>query len=308
MSRVSLESLDLQDAPYALQTYYGYVRAWNEKVSQLYGSRAGYEALRSAGLQVKNIEKLQGGVTASQKLLASYSRGKLTLKAMCSFPISENKHLASTANLWLPVQAYYAIHGAGLAAMISLGQNEPKDHRAFRAAFSEMASRFLPEPFNAQCFNGPSKRDLIFKCLKTTPEEVIAYSCLSNPIYSDNLDCALGKCLSTTRNKFLEDQFDKARHTGVAKKGKRRNLSAKEKQDISTKLHATSLVDFLYRMRVRSNYDDPDIYLYAHSQIDDAVRHYNDLVFLTQAIFSALSIILQKKLGKAAFENIERRF
>lgn len=308
MSTQPAALLDMQNAPYALQTYYGYVRAWTEKIDQLYSRKADYNDLRSAVLQVRNVEKLQDGVMPSQKMISSYSRGKLTLKAMASFPINENKQLASTANLWLPVQAYYAIHGAGLAAMISLGQSEPKDHRAFRASFSDLSSHYLPSPFNAQCSSEPTTQNLIFKCLKATPREVITYNSLSNPRYSDNLDCALGKCLSTTRNKFLEEQFDKARRKGIDKKRKRRNLSTQEKNDISTKLHSTSLIDFLYRMRVRSNYDDPDMYLYAHSQVDDAVRHYNDLVFLTEAIFSALATILQKKLGKASFESIESQF
>jgi hypothetical protein len=302
------ELFDMQSAPYALQTYYGYVRAWTEKIGQLYGRNADFRDLRNAVLHVTNVEKLQGGTKTSQKFISAYSRGKLTLKAMASFPINENKQLASTANLWLPVQAYYAIHGAGLAAMISLGQNEPKDHRAFRASFADFSSNYLPPPFNSRCTSGPTTQNFIFKCLETTPQEVIAYNSLSNPRYSDNLDCALGKCLSTTRNKFLEEQFDKARHTGTAKKRKRRNLSTQEKNDISIRLHSTSLVDFLYRMRVRSNYDDPDIYIYAHSQVDDALRHYNDLVFLTAAIFTSLSAIIMKKLGKSTFERIESQY
>ena len=300
------EMFDMQSAPYALQTYYGYVRSWVENIGRLYGFQSDYKDLRNATLQIKNVEKLQGGVNPSQKLKASYSRGKLTLKAMESFPINENKQLASTANLWLPVQAYYAIHGAGLATMISLGQNEPKDHRAFRASFSNLASNYLPPPFNAQCSNGPEACDFIFKSLSTTTKDVIDYSSLSNPKYSFNIDCAIGKCLSTTRSKFLDELFDKARHSKPDKKRKRRNLKKDEKQNISNKLHATSLIDFLYRMRVRSNYDAPDIYLYAHGQVDDAVRHYNDLTCLTKAIFSSLSVIIEKKLGKSTFEIIER--
>ncbi|TAN42556.1 MAG: hypothetical protein EPN22_12370 [Nitrospirae bacterium] len=295
---------DSQTAPYALQTYYGYVRAWRERIARENDNGD----LTQAALQIPNVAKLQGGLSPSQKLIASYSRGKLTLKAMATFPINDNKHLASTANLWLPVQAYYALHGAGLAAMLSLGHNEPKDHRAFRAALSELAARFLPPPLNIQCTGGPQSLDYRFTVLNATPQAIIDYNSLSNPIYSGNLDCAIGKCLSTTRHRFLEEMFDKARHCNISDKRKRRNIPQAEKQTISKKLHATTLIDFLYRMRVRSNYDDPDIYLYAHSQVDDAARHYADLLFLTQAAFSALSVILLKKLGKSTFEQIEGQF
>jgi len=37
-----VELFDMQSAPYALQTYYGYVRAWTEKIGQLYGSQSGH--------------------------------------------------------------------------------------------------------------------------------------------------------------------------------------------------------------------------------------------------------------------------
>lgn len=95
-------------------------------------------------MESKTIQKIQGGRTLDKDLVAAYTRGKLTLKAMETFPIKDNRDLAPTANLWLPVQAYYAVHGVGLATMISLGQESPKDHRAFRSVFLTCQKSICP--------------------------------------------------------------------------------------------------------------------------------------------------------------------
>ena len=130
MSVSLIAPFDFQDAPYALQTYYCYVRAWVEKITKLYGqSTTCLYNIKDEMMESKTIQKIQGGRTLDKDLVAAYTRGKLTLKAMETFPIKDNRDLAPTANLWLPVQAYYAVHGVGLATMISLGQESPKDHR-----------------------------------------------------------------------------------------------------------------------------------------------------------------------------------
>ena len=41
-------------------------------------------------------------------------RGCMTLKLMHSISVDENPDLAITSALWLPVQAYYAVHGFGV--------------------------------------------------------------------------------------------------------------------------------------------------------------------------------------------------
>lgn len=309
MSDSLIELFDFQDAPYALQTYYCYVRAWVEKITKLYGQPTTcLYKIKDEMMKSKTIQKIQGGRTLDKDIVAAYTRGKLTLKAMDTFPIKENKELAPTANLWLPVQAYYAIHGVGLATIISLGQAMPNDHRAFRSVFSDISEKYLPEPFNSKCRGGPNDQQFVFDNLKTIMKNVKQQSNLSNSKYA-NIESLLGKCLSTTRRRFLDELFDKERRKSIRRGKKRRNLSRNAKQLITEKLHPTTVTDFLYRMRIRSNYEDPDIHLYASDkQAYEAVRHYEDLLFLTQAIVGSLSVIMLRKIGKQAMDSIESRF
>jgi hypothetical protein len=223
---------------------------------------------------------------------------------MADFPISANKELAPTANLWLPVQAYYAIHGIGISCISSLGQDHPTSHTAFRASFSDLCRQYLPAPFNALCSSGPSKADFKFQNLNTTPEKVAQQSNLSNPKYSNN-DAAIGKCLSSTRIKSLEDKYKIARKQNVNPKHKSRHLKREEKQFICGKVHNTSVVDFLYRMRIRSNYEEPDIYLF-DTDVDEAKTHYERLLFLTSSIIYLLEKIIKRKIGRENFKKLRR--
>ena len=309
MSNSLIDLFDFRDAPYALQTYYSYVQAWAENIKILYGQPPNcFVDMKKTMAGLKSVQKIQGGRSLDKDMVAAYTRGKLTLKAMEMFPIKENRDLAPTANLWLPVQAYYAVHGIGLAAMLSLGMDMPKDHRTFRAAFSDISEKFFPDPFKARCHGGPNAEQFVFLNLNVTVEKVKLQSNLSNPRYAD-IECLLGKCLITTRKRFLEALFDKERHIKVRQYKTRRNLSKNAKQNIADKLHATSAVDFLYRMRIRSNYEEPDIYIYAaDQQTDEAVSHYSNLLFLTRAIAHSLSFIIRKKIGKQAMDSIESNF
>lgn len=303
------DPFDFQDAPYALQTYYCYVRAWAEKIKILYGQPTkccGY--IKTAMMKLKSVLKIQGGRPIDKDIIVAYTRGKLTLKAMETFPIKEYNELAPTANLWLPVQAYYATHGVGLATMLFLGQAMPKEHRAFKSAFSGVAAKYFPEPLNSLCCGGTADTNFDFKNLETTSQKSKQQSNLSNPKYAD-LDCSLGKCLSTTRSRLLEELFNKERRNEVRTGKKRRNIPKSRKQSISDKLHDTSVTHTPpHVMRIRSNYQEPDIHLYAsehHS--DEAVKHYSDLLFLTHTIVYCLSFIMRRKIGKQAMDNIESK-
>jgi len=294
--------LDLSDAPYALQTYYNYVTAWVSHCFQSCENANSLEGIIENFHKLPSSKKMQGGRALTDSISLNYWRGKLTLRAMKNFPISDHKVLAPTANLWLPVQAYYAIHGVGISCITSLGQSAPTSHKAFRASFSNLCRQYLPAPFNALCCKGPDKTKFIFKNLNTTPEKVLRLSNLSNPRYGD-IEEAIGKCLSSTRSKLLDDKFREARKQNVKPGCRTRRLKNEEKQTICNNLHSTSVVDFLYRMRVRSNYEEPDMFL-LNADENESAEHYNRLVFLTEALACLLEQIICKKIGKTNFDKL----
>ena len=70
------------------------------------------------------------------------TRGKLTLNLIQHIDVLGNPDFARVSAMWLPVQAYYAVNGFGLAVLAARkGPDElPKTHSAF---LSEIASNYV---------------------------------------------------------------------------------------------------------------------------------------------------------------------
>ena len=99
----------------------------------------------------------------------------------------------------------------------------------------------------------------------------------------------------TTRSRLLAEIFNDARGRNVKKGKQRRNLTNNEKTKIAEKLHPTSIFDFLYRIRVRSNYDDPEMYIYGQGDKSTA-NHYKNLLRLTADLVAVLERIIERKI------------
>lgn len=205
-------------ATYALITYYNYIRAWVVYLRREYGP--GDDGINSFIDKIQHnaaFRHVQGGVPLSRELTNAYSRGRLTFRAMHSLPFKEHPEVALSANFWLLVQAYYAIHGVGLATMIALNMNPPQSHRSFRAAFSSLVNTYSPDPFCGRCVGGPRAKDFSFGKISTSMDKVTRQSQLASPTSVVEIENVVGKSLSTTRLKFLDVRFDEKRNEGKKK-------------------------------------------------------------------------------------------
>ncbi|MBA7645498.1 hypothetical protein ES703_53256 [subsurface metagenome] len=283
-----------QEAAYALTTYANYVTAWVVFLNRQYGiGNEGRNAFLAAMAENDNVRRLQGGITVSDELTAAYCRGQLTFRAMQALPVEEHPHLARSANFWLPVQSYYAIHGTGLAAMIALNMAPPQSHMTFRAAFSAFVHTYFPAPFCGLCLGGPDRKDFIFRSLSTDISRVTRQTHLTSPEHIEDLETFVGKSLSTTRQEFLAKRFEKKRN-----KEKKRRLTRQVKNQCCQNEHSTSICDLLYRLRLRSNYDNPDMYLFAPTDQETAFNSYKELLRLTELLIAGLDVLIEKRIGR----------
>jgi len=283
------------DAGYALYTYYNYVKAWIINLENSFGTgKSGMDRFLANIKSSSDFANLKNDTGCTTEVRAHYLRGKFTLISMMKFPIDDHPELSISANMWLPVQAYYAIHGVGLSVLAVLKQR-PKNHRAFLTCFANIICRYLPSPLSACCDGGPDISSFTFNNISTSHNQVARQSNIANPKYSQG-DHFIGKSLSTTRGKNIKDLCDKARqqHRGGCK---RRNLCRTERANICHKLPPTTICDFIYRMRVRSNYEDPDMYLFAYENVQDAASHYKDLLHFTDIIVTGMECVIEKKIG-----------
>jgi hypothetical protein len=216
-----------------------------------------------------------------------------------------------TANFWAPVQAYYALHGVASACLAALQTNVPDDHRAFRASAAEqLVIRVLPFPFNIWC-KGLSVGHADCPCelgnCKVSVAEVVGASNLENPSRY-NAETLAAKALHTSRKKCLDEQFDKMRAKKVKPGKVRRNLKRDEKIKTEQNLHRTTVFDFFYRIRVRSNYDDPEMYIYGQTDADTAQLHYQYLLRVTMALVKCMENVIAQKCGATLVADLKQKF
>ena len=223
-----LESVDNREieAQVAIRTYYGYIKAFALKAGDLdlpkkkQNSLPGFENLNAT--KTINVERLK----------QSLYRGWLTLKALKLLPVSDYPELATTANFWAPVQAYYAAHGLGMAVLHALGDHAPQNHRSFRAAASnQIINRLVPYPFSISCKGNCLDKDntaVAFENCSVDIAKVRKTSNLENPFYS-NQEALIAKSLMTTRSRLLDEICYVARRKNLTKGKHRRNLSRVEK-------------------------------------------------------------------------------
>jgi hypothetical protein len=291
-----------QNAALALTTYTNYVSAWVTLLNKQYGiGDEGKVAFKITLSEIPNVRSIRGRVHISDELTTAYCRGHLLLRAMQALPIQSNPQLARLANFWLPVQSYYAIHGLGLATMIALNISPPRNHNAFRGSFHTIVKDYFPSPFNGLCSGGPDKRDFVFTDLSTDADRVTQLIQLTSPTHVEDLDTFVGKSLSTTRQEFLNKRYIERR-----KQEKRRNLSRESKIQCCRNEHPTSICDFLYRLRVRSNYDNPDMHLFASIEDESSCNSYTELVYLIELLFIGLNVLVENSIGRRNTENLRR--
>ncbi len=289
-----------------LITYYNYVKAWNIAYNQRYDSEDTFiDEIRKLAINSRAPRIYKDNFDKG-----SYIRGVLTLQLMSDLPVDEHPELTFTANIWLPVLSYYAIHGAGLALLAIRMQNLPKreTHKYFLSTFTDaVLRRLLPYPFNGLCTGGPTVDSFSFRNIDTTIAKSKVQLNLANPSLASNIDDYIGKSLYTTRDRKLDDAYKKQR---VEKKriklGRTRcNIKREEKERICSKLCDTSICDFIYRMRERSNYDNPIMYLSGTNDADRARSHYKDLLRLTKVLIEGINTLIEFYLGKKELDKIK---
>ena len=289
----------------SLITYYNYIKAWNIAYNQRYDSEDAF---------INEISNLASNSKTPRIFKdrfdeGSYIRGVLTLQLMNDLPVDKHPKLTFKANIWLPVLSYYAIHGVGLALLTIRMQALQKDitHKYFLTTFTDaVLRRLLPYPFNGLCTGGPTVDSFSFRNIDTTAAKVKAQSNIACPSAND-VDNCIGKSLYTTRDRKLDDLYQKRRtNRNKIKAGRTRcNISREDKESICNRLCDTSICDFIYRMRERSNYDNPVMYLSGTNDVDSALSHYKDLLRLTKVLIEGINTLIEFYLGRNELNRIK---
>lgn len=260
-------------------TYLGYWDGTARYITDLYGDDPG-PALVVATRALSAVRKLTakpfaGDPEQLQKILLNGWAQELGLYA-----VDDDDPRLMLQNLWNNVQAYYATSAAVRAFLyVRSGEVPARSHaRTLRqAAGIVVDTRLLPTPWNVCC---SAERPPTYKGFAADPGE-----CHNLELGADAA-AVVAKALKTTRRRELVRQIDqyKTEHKlARAPHGLRSRIDGR--------MAGTTLFDFLWRNRTRSNYGDPSMfYVGALSQArsTDYVRSVRLVTTATMLVFETL--------------------
>ena len=162
------------------------------------------------------------------------------------------------SNAWAPVQAYYAVYMSIHAWLVTIGMGGPiDDHTStLRTVASHLVRRrLLPYPFLINCTGHPKLHERQVHGLPADTDPDLHIELLAAPNLAD-FHPRYAKMLDPTRNARLE----RGRREWLARNGRKRMPKA-EQRAMASRLHPTSVFDYLWRLRIRSNYGDVSSFL-----------------------------------------------
>ena len=292
---------DISDTRAAVRTYSNYGAAWclwnNPQVSPL-----------EVQSQLKGFSQLQPSshfnlTSVRQHLL----RGYLTLKLILDIEVDKRPDFAMTSALWLPVQTYYAAHGFGMAFLDAKhgGNNLPPTHAAFmQTASNQIVRGLFPSPFSAILQNGYKGNRYVKPELINICDDRIGIGSGLNLAYPNEItrDAHIAQCLDTTRRRLVDNKLERER-TKARKPGKKHGILRKERQiEIARSVPPTTVFDYLYRARIKSNYEDPTMYHEDSSDDNELLR----LVRNTQTLAAMVCTFLAAMLLRIIDESTKR--
>lgn len=204
------------------------------------------------------------------------------------------------SNVWAPIHAYYAAYMAAQAWFaVNRMSHLVDDHtKSLRSISSHITERgILPSPWSVTCGGCPPVDQPVFQGLPPGIDPYAHVEVLSTPT-SETFWPRYCKMLEKTREKRLERNFAEwKRRFG------RQRMWADEKREVAGNLVATTLADFLWRLRVRSNYRDVATFLTWNVSDEQHWRFRRALVSVTDATCALFESAVVAAGGRALYDN-----
>ncbi len=270
------------DEAHQFTTYMVYWDALARTVTETFGATpADYHAALAADLQARKAYRrlsstqFTGDEATLRKLLLNAWNSELGL-----YLVDRNDSRLMAQNQWNNVYAYYATGRAALAWLLVRDAAVPKRHRPLLRAMSAQVTgqRLFPTPWSCAC----TSLDPTWAGFACEPTAV------SNLALSADCFDMTAKALKTTRKKRIAELKDaRMDDLGVTRAPRGLQTQLDEAED------ATTLFDFMWRSRTRSNYGDPSMFYMGTLSMArcrsyvDSVRTFTDAtMFVLEALIA----------------------
>jgi len=291
-----------------------YHRNWPAADSRVIDSLA--RSVRSS----RHFQRTRGATTSAdiptvRAILRNAWGTELLLLTTAQLPDDE---LMSIANNWAVVQAYYSCYHASQALLVARGQRRPEDHASTLHQAAEFFTRSELTPWALGYRAG--------RFLGFPPDIDDAIHHLTPPDY-ENCWSLSAKALRTTRKeplairrrqKRLEKRSERrkawletegARLEAGRKPRKRPSfpvpvLTEDEKSSLDQGLSPTTLLDYLCRLRLKTNYKDPTMFTDGPDDVSESRETHQLLCQIVSATLLVHELYIAKTLGVDQFRPI----
>ncbi len=296
----------VSDEEMTFTTYRGYLAAICSLVADRYPHSDGLLAGVAAAVKDGSWRlSVPAGTRALSARAGQFLRNGWATEILLRSPrVIGGPDIIGFANHWAPVQAYYAVFEAFNAYALAIGLSRPpKTHAALLQWAADQVAReqspfVLPWTMRAKGAPGAWSFD---GCGSIAPATI---SNLAAPTAA-NAPHLVALALSTTRRR----QIDEHRAGWIrglpptAAGTPRKVMPAATLSARATAMRPTTLFDLLYRLRIRSNYQEADAFLSGALTTDDAAEFHDALTGVVAATLLTTEIYLAHIVGRPALEG-----
>jgi hypothetical protein len=294
----------------SFKTYNNYLLSLRQFIDNEYGvTPQKFDKLKIACEQKPTFAKIQTNKKADIEKIKKLLFNSWHTEIVFSIPRKTDNDLVRYSNHWAPIQAYYSIFLLLRAFFESMGMDCPNTHTNTLQQISEciLERDLLPSPWSSYCRGLKNLNNLTYG---NFTEEYRGISNLSIPCKEDFWSW-YALWLKTTRERKFETRKEEVLKNKVFKRTNnkpRKNLAIEHKRVVDRGLHATTFFDGLYRLRIRSNYEDADAFILGTMSQKDAVCFHDSLVVILQSTLFVLEKYTAKYISNQDFYKIVDEF
>ncbi|MFG2213149.1 hypothetical protein [Streptomyces sp. NPDC048638] len=234
--------------------------------------------------------------------------------------LAEDSDIIRLANGWGAVQAYYVLYNAAQAVLVAEGHKRPVQHEQTKRQYVDLwttrAAKLAPwslaashatakeadadgflagpgRPLNLglhpwTAWHGDQAWDIAAKALRTTRTAII----------EERLKHVRERKLSERRRNWRKDCEARAqRGRALRPEPRSANLTAGERAVAESGMRPVTLADYLYRLRVKANYDDITVFADGPTSDREAAVLASDLVDLSSATLLVHEVRIAARIG-----------
>lgn len=288
MPRINFSELDVfsvvdadTDEAKAFLTYLGYVRGIDALICDAWGDLS-FDAVVAAMDSSGRLRRMRGRrYVGPEGIVTSLLLNSWLTELHLHTPDTTDAGVIRIANHMASVYAYYATTRSATAWLQVLNNAAPTTHAALLKQMAKLISGstdLYPEPWGMRCtalYPTP-----VYAGFASPPGPCSNLARASNP-YD-----IVGMCLRTTRGRQVKEAVNERK-----RQLRRAKAPRGEKQRCDQSVPPTTVFNFLWRARTRSNYGDPAMFYMGALGDDDVLAYHRALRRITAGtcfVFEAL--------------------